>query len=131
MTGAPRMGVTALRGMMPASPGRMQIRLQSRAMALPVSRVTGISELWLEVPSISRVIWGTASPMKEMGPQKAVVVAVSKPVAMSSRLRMRRILIPRFSAYRVPKSRALRGLISRMAMRSPAHYAECEIRKNF
>ena len=77
MTGAPKIGVTALSGIIPISPGMMQIKLQSKAMALPVSMVRGISELWLEVPSISRAICGTASPMKEMGPQNAVVMAVS------------------------------------------------------
>ena len=41
ITGAPSTGVTAFSGMMPASPGRMQIRLQSRAMAAPVSKVMG------------------------------------------------------------------------------------------
>ena len=30
-------GVTAFSGMIPASPGRMQMKLQSRAMAPPVS----------------------------------------------------------------------------------------------
>ncbi len=34
-------GVTAFSGMIPASPGRMQMKLQSRAMAPPVSMVTG------------------------------------------------------------------------------------------
>lgn len=89
-------GVTAFSGMIPASPGRMQMKLQSRAMAPPVSMVTGSRELWLEVPSMRRAMCGTASPIKEIGPQKAVVVAVSNPVATSSRLRVRRMLIPRF-----------------------------------
>ena len=42
-------GVTAFSGMIPASPGRMQMKLQSRAMAPPVSMVTGSRELWLQV----------------------------------------------------------------------------------
>ena len=54
-------GVTAFSGMMPASPGRMQMKLQSRAMAPPVSMVTGSRELWLEVPSMRRAMCGTAS----------------------------------------------------------------------
>ena len=83
-------GVTAFSGMIPASPGRMQMKLQSRAMAPPVSMVTGSRELWLEVPSMRRAMCGTASPIKEIGPQKAVVVAVSNPVATSSRLRRKR-----------------------------------------
>ena len=58
-------GVTAFSGMIPASPGRMQMKLQSRAMAPPVSMVTGSRELWLEVPSMRRAMCGTASPIKE------------------------------------------------------------------
>ena len=45
MTGAPQRGVTALSGIMPASPGKIQIRLHNNATALPVSNVTGISIL--------------------------------------------------------------------------------------
>ena len=41
MTGAPNSGVTAFRGMMPPSDGRVQKRLQRRAMAAPISIVTG------------------------------------------------------------------------------------------
>ena len=120
MTGAPKIGVTALSGIIPISPGMMQIKLQSKAMALPVSMVRGISELWLEVPSISRAICGTASPMKEMGPQNAVVMAVKIPTAMSNKLRVSLMLMPKFSAYRLPNSKALRGLMSNMESSSPA-----------
>ena len=77
-------GVTALSGMMPLFPGNTQIRLHRRAMALPDSMVKGISRLWLELPVASRAMCGTASPMKETGPQNAVVTAVSSPVAKSS-----------------------------------------------
>lgn len=41
MTGAPNSGVTAFRGMMPPSDGRVQKRLQRRAMDAPISIVTG------------------------------------------------------------------------------------------
>lgn len=83
-------GVTAFSGMIPASPGRMQMKLQSRAMAPPVSMVTGSRELWLEVPSMRRAMCGTASPIKEIGPQKAVVVAVSNPSGYAMRKGLRK-----------------------------------------
>ncbi len=44
MTGAPRRGVIALSGIMPEEPGSMQRRLQSRAIAAPVSIVVGRRE---------------------------------------------------------------------------------------
>ena len=54
-----------------------------------------------------------------MGPQNAVVVAVSNPVASNNRLRVSEILTPKFSAYRVPSNIALRGLESRNAIINP------------
>ena len=45
MTGAPIIGVTAFKGIIPASPGRTQIRLQSNATAPPLKIVTGNKEL--------------------------------------------------------------------------------------
>ena len=119
MTGAPKTGVTALSGMMPDSPGKMQMRLQSKATALPVSKVTGSKELWFDVPNISRAMCGTANPMNDTGPQKAVVTAVRIPVETSSRLRVRLMFTPKFSAYRLPKSKALRGFIKRIDKASP------------
>ena len=127
MTGAPRMGVTALSGSIPVSPGSVQRRLQSRAVALPVSIVTGISVLWLEVPSRRRAMWGTARPMNEIGPQKAVVTAVNRPTVTNSMFLTRWVLMPRFSAYRLPNSSALRGLINKVASSSPM---EMEVMKN-
>ena len=98
MTGAPKIGVTAFKGMTPDSPGSTQSKLHNKAKAPPESKVTGIKELWLEVPSIRRAKCGTASPIKATGPQKDVVTAVNKPVASNSQLRTRRIFMPRFSA---------------------------------
>ena len=119
MTGAPNTGVTAFRGIMPDSPGKMQMRLQSKAMALPANNVTGNKELWLEVPNINLAMCGTANPMNDTGPQKAVVTAVRIPVEMSNKFRVRLMFTPRFSAYRVPNNMALSGLIRRMASTSP------------
>lgn len=91
-------GVTAFRGMIPNSPGKMQSRLQVRATALPVRMVMGMRELWFDVPENSRAMCGTASPMNAMGPQKAVVAAVRMPVDKNIKLRTFRMFIPKFSA---------------------------------
>ena len=88
----------ALMGRMPDSPGRMQMRLHSSVVTAPQSSVTGSRVLWFEVPSSRRAMCGTASPMNEMGPQKAVVDAVSSPVTMSSRLRVSLMFTPRLAA---------------------------------
>ena len=109
LTGELLIGVTACSGILLASPGKMQIRLQRRATAPPLRMVTGSSEWWLDVPSSMRATWGTARPMKATGPQKAVVMAVSRPVTTSSQLRTRRMFTPRFSAYLSPSNKALSG----------------------
>ena len=62
--------------------------------------------------SSRRATWGMAKPMNDTGPQKAVVMAVSKPVTMSSQLRTKRMLTPRFWAYWSPSSSAFSGLMS-------------------
>ena len=46
---------------------------------------------------------GIAKPINEIGPQNAVVIAVNRPTISSSRLRSRRVLIPKLSAYWVLK----------------------------
>ena len=81
-------GVITLMGNRVPSEGRVHSRLQSRVRQAPVSIQAGIRERWLLVPMVMRARWGTARPRKEMGPQKAVVVAVSSPVQQSSRLRV-------------------------------------------
>ena len=82
--------------------------------------VAGSRVRWLSVPSSSRVMCGTASPIKATGPQKAVVMAVRMPVTINSQLRVRTMLMPRFSAYWSPSIRAFSGLISSSAPISPA-----------
>ena len=69
---------------------------------------------------------GTAKPMNDTGPQNAVVTAVRIPVEIKSKLRVRLMFTPRFSAYRLPKSRALSGLIKRMASTNPAKVKEAK-----
>ena len=52
----------------------------------------------MAVPSKRRAIWGTAKPTKAMGPQKAVEVAVSKPVVNNNKVRVRETLMPKLAA---------------------------------
>ena len=115
MTGAPKSGVTALRGIMPPSAGNVQSRLQSRANTEPISMVTGSRRRWFSVPMTRRAMCGVARPIKAIGPQKAVTTAVSKPVISNKAMRSFLIENPRFSAYCSPRSMALRGLMSRSA----------------
>ena len=91
-------GVMTLMGMMLPSRGRVLSKLQINAKFAPMSIVAGIRTRWYEVPSERRAKCGTANPMNDMGPQKAVVVAVRSPVTSSSSCRIRPILMPRFSA---------------------------------
>ena len=91
-------GVMTLMGMMLPSRGRVLNRLHINAKFAPMSMVAGIRTRWYEVPSDRRAKCGTANPMNEMGPQKAVVVAVSSPVTSNSICRTLPILMPRFSA---------------------------------
>ena len=69
----------------------------------------------MEEPSISREICGTANPIKEIGPQKAVVVAVNIPVHKRMAIRARLIRMPRLAAYISPSNKAFRGFISKTA----------------
>ena len=64
-------------------------------------------------------MWGTASPIKAIGPQNAVVTAVSKPVLINNTTRTRRTLIPRFPAYRSPNKSAFNGFINNNARSNP------------
>ena len=104
--------------MTPLSPGRKHSKLQSNATAAPVRIVAGKSQWWLSVHSNKRAICGTANPIKAPVPQKAVVIAVRIPVTTSRKLRVRCVLMPRFSAYCSPKSKAFKGfIIKREAVR--------------
>ncbi len=111
-------GVMAFSGMTEDS-GNVQSKLQSRAIDEPQKSVTGISSLWLSVCRINRAMCGTASPMKDIGPQNAVMIAESKPVENSNKVRALLMLIPRFSAYWFPSSKALSGLMSMRAKPMP------------
>ena len=98
MTGAPMMGVIALRGSMLLVVGATVSRLQSSATMAPSRTVVGRRLLWLEELSSSLAMWGTDSPMKEMGPQKAVVVAVSSPVETNMSMRVCLMCTPKLEA---------------------------------
>ena len=77
----------------------------------PLKMVEGMRWRWLSVASSMRDMCGTASPMKAMGPQKAVAEAVRSPVTTSSWLRRRMVFTPRFSAYCSPKSSVLSRIL--------------------
>ena len=79
------MGVTALTGIMLPPEAAVHITWQSSATAMPHSIVHGNSHLWSSLESSRRAMWGTARPMKAIGPQNAVATAVSHPVMTSSR----------------------------------------------
>ena len=111
ITGAPMIGVTAFKGMIPFSPGSTQIILHNNDMAAPVRIVPGIKYRWLSVLRNILAICGTASPIKAIGPQYAVVTAVSRPVTINRQLRSLIVFIPRFSAYCSPSKIAFKGLI--------------------
>ena len=98
MTGAPINGVTELRGSIPPATGTEHITLHTKAMTAPKRIVNGRSTRWLSVFIKRREICGTASPMNETGPQKAVTTDVNTPVITNMELRNRFVLNPRFSA---------------------------------
>lgn len=72
--------------------------LQSNATTLPLKIVTGTNCLWLDVPITNLAICGTANPIKDTGPQKAVADAVNTPVTKSMTILVGFIRTPRFSA---------------------------------
>lgn len=97
MTGAPKTGVTALIGITVFC-GITQIRLHNIHITAPVSIVVGNSMVWSDVFVSIRAMCGTASPTNAIGPQKAVLAAVSMPVAVSSSRRVRLMSTPKFAA---------------------------------
>ena len=77
-------GVSALRGSTFPFSGRWATTLQSKAMVAPHRIETGMRWRWSAVRKVRRAACGTARPMNEMGPQKAVTMAVSRPVSRSA-----------------------------------------------
>ena len=119
ITGAPTSGVTALSGRMLLLPGITVSMLHNSATHEPDMIVAGKSIVWFDEPRTKRAICGTANPINEIGPQKAVAVAVSNPVQSRMIMRVRFTFTPIFAAYISPKSKALRGFIIRMAINKP------------
>lgn len=98
ITGTPKRGVTTLSGMSVPSGGKLHTQLQASPTMPPTTRVSGMTMRWLAVCEIIFAIWGTARPINDIGPQKAVVMAEISPVATSMVLRMRFTLKPRLLA---------------------------------
>ena len=105
--------------MIPFSPGKMHIIEHNNAIAEPHNAVAGNRILWFDVPRSNLDMCGTASPMNEIGPQNAVVTAVSIPVDRSNMFLVRCMFTPKFSAYLVPNRRAFIGFISMTEIISP------------
>ena len=74
-------GVTALSGIMPRLPQTWHNKQHNKATNAPMTMVAGSKRRWLSVVKRRRAKWGTAKPMKAIGPQKAVVTAVRSPVS--------------------------------------------------
>ena len=98
ITGAPIRGVMAFSGITPWLPGIMHMRLQNKATAEPIRIVVGMIIRWSSDLIIILAMCGTISPIKDMGPQKAVTIAVRSPVMTNKRFLITFMLIPRFSA---------------------------------
>lgn len=111
--GAPTKEVTALRGKVPLSPGKTHKRLQNKAIATPVKRVKGNSHLLSSELITKRTRCGTASPIKDIGPQKEVTLATSRPVTINKVLRKVCTFIPKLRAYNSPKEKAFKGFIKK------------------
>ena len=96
MIGTPIIGVMAFIGIIMPLRKVTLMSVQSNAVAAPASMVTGKSREWSLVLSAKRAMWGTTSPKKPIGPQKAVTTAVSTPVMSNSKFRVDFVLTPKF-----------------------------------
>lgn len=72
--------------------------MHAKAMLAPRAMVCGKSERWEPDEDKKRAMCGVARPMKLTGPQKAVVMAESNPVASRSMWRVRVVFTPKFCA---------------------------------
>ena len=117
--GAPIIGVTAFNGKRLLLPGIIVSILQSIAIHAPLKIVIGTRCLWLDVPSTILATCGTANPIKDTGPQNAVIAAVRIPVQRRIESLALFILTPKLAAYISPSNNALRGFISSTAYTRP------------
>ena len=74
--GAPMMAVIAPRGNSTGDTILRAVKSQAPAINAPPTAVAGINILLFEVPNKILQICGTASPIKDTGPAKAVTAAV-------------------------------------------------------
>lgn len=98
----------------------LETRSQRSSTAAPERTVPGTSTRWSLLRNSILVTWGMASPMKPIGPQKAVTVPASSVVERNSSPRERRMFSPIVTAYSSPNSSKLSGLIVTTANNSPA-----------
>ena len=118
MTGAPIIGVMALSGSMELLPGTT-VRILHRSRYAGPCKQGNWQQLFVVGCSEAGAQCGTARPIKEIGPQKAVVAAVRMPVQRSMAIRTLLTRTPRFAAYDSPSSNAFRGLIRKIDPSSP------------
>lgn len=97
-TGTPMNGVMADKGSVPRSPGKWVSNNESNATLAPITKVAGNKRRWSAVCMSRRTICGTAKPMNDMGPHRAVTAAVSSPVSRSRMVRTRLTRMPRLVA---------------------------------
>ena len=97
-TGAPNKDVIAFIGSVNSLFGSCAILSQINKMIPPSNETAGINILWLEVLKINFVMWGTANPIKAIGPQKAVITTVNKLVIIRMMFLLFFVLIPRLFA---------------------------------
>lgn len=115
------MGVITLMGMMPLSPGRVLTREQKSVSMAPIMMVDGMSMRWSDVRKSIRDRCGTAIPINDIGPQKAVQTDTKIPVTMRMYRWVLYTDIPIFAAYLSPRSNALRGFTIKTESKSASN----------
>lgn len=95
------------------SAGITHNKAQVRVTIAPINMHPGTSQKLLEVLKSILHICGTMSPMKPIGPQKAVGTATNTPVTINMIPRRRRRLYPTLSANLSPASNAFKGFINK------------------
>lgn len=98
MIGTPSSGVTAFKGSKLLLKGMIVTKLQKSAIAEPKRIVAGSNNCRLDFFKVIRATCGTINPIKLIGPQKAVIVAIKKPVIRRIRTRIFFMLIPKLIA---------------------------------
>ena len=81
-TGAPTIEVMALMGNTFAEVGNWAMVSHINIKMAPYASTAGTKTLWSVVLKIYLVKWGTAKPIKAIGPAKAVMPPANNPVAI-------------------------------------------------